>query len=87
MEIAEDRPETMTTSPDIKSQLHYRTCNYCEAMCGITVHYDPAADSDDKKIKVTPDKNDPFSKGAMCPKASALGPLHFDPDMLKCPGK
>lgn len=56
-------------------------------MCGIKVTYNPAASSNDEKISITPDKNDPFSKGAMCPKASALGPLHYDPSKLRKPVK
>lgn len=67
---------------------HYRVCNYCEAMCGIKVSYYPQADSaDEAKIKVTPDNDDPFSRGSMCPKAAALGPLYFDPNRLKQPVK
>ena len=67
--------------------LHYRVCNYCEAMCGVEISYEPLADSFDKKIKVKPDKNDPFSRGSMCPKAAALGALHFDPEKLRQPVK
>ena len=55
-------------------------------MCGLEVKYDNQADGE-KKISVTPDKNDPFSKGSMCPKAAVLGPLHFDESRLKYPVK
>lgn len=68
-------------------QIHYRVCNYCEAMCGVKITYDPDAPTDDKKIAVKPDKDDPFSQGSMCPKAAALGALYFDPDKLKLPVK
>ena len=64
---------------------HFRVCNYCEAMCGVEVIHDPQAPSDAEKIRVLPDKNDPFSRGSMCPKAAALGPLHFDPSKLRYP--
>lgn len=70
-----------------KPQTHYRVCNYCEAMCGVKVVYDPSAEHDEDKINITPDQDDPFSKGAMCPKASALGPLHYDSDKLRAPVK
>jgi len=66
---------------------HYRVCNYCEAMCGVMITYNPNAINHDKKIIVRPDANDPFSKGSMCPKALALGPLHYDPSRLRKPVK
>lgn len=77
----------MTTSSTTEPQIHYRVCNYCEAMCGVTVRYDALADNDARKIKVTPDKDDPFSRGGMCPKAAAFGALHYDPSRLKKPVK
>ena len=60
---------------------HFRVCNLCEAMCGISV----TVDGD--KIAIKPDPNDPFSKGSMCPKAPALATLHNDPDRLRYPVK
>ena len=66
---------------------HYRVCNFCEAMCGVEVTYDPHASDVSKKITVKPDLKDPFSKGSMCPKAPVLGPLHFDQSRLKQPVK
>jgi len=59
-------------------------------MCGVEVSLkadvDTAQISEDI-LRVLPDKNDPFSKGSMCPKASALVPLHFDPEKLRQPVK
>ncbi len=75
------------TRADSSPQTNHRVCNYCEAMCGVTVSYDPSVDNDEKKIKVVPDKHDPFSKGSMCPKAPALGALHFDTSKLRKPVK
>lgn len=66
---------------------HHRVCNFCEAMCGLAVTFDPQIENDAKKIIVKPDQNDPFSKGSMCPKASVLGSLHFDESRLKRPVK
>ena len=66
---------------------HYRVCNYCEAMCGVQVDYDAKAEVAEKVFRVRPDKSDTFSKGSMCPKASALGPLFLDPRRLKYPVK
>ena len=65
-------------------QTHFRVCNFCEAMCGVGVKYDPDAIGE-KQISVTPDKLDPFSRGSMCPKAPVLGPLHYDESRLKYP--
>lgn len=57
-------------------------------MCGVKVTYNPQAEpADETSIKVTPDNDDPFSRGSMCPKAAALRPLHFDPNKLKQPVK
>ena len=66
---------------------HFRVCNFCEAMCGVEVTYDPQASDENKKITVKPDLKDPFSKGSMCPKAPVLGPLHFDQSRLRRPVK
>ena len=68
-------------------ETHYRVCNYCEAMCGIQVDFDAKAETPEKIFRVRPDKSDTFSKGSMCPKASALGPLFLDPKRLKYPVK
>ena len=61
-------------------QTHFRTCNLCEAMCGIEVKHDGA-----KVLSIKGDKNDPFSKGYICPKATALQDLHEDQDRLRHP--
>jgi len=70
-----------------KSVSQYRVCNFCEAMCGVHVNYDPSAASPEKTITVKPDPRDPFSKGSMCPKAPVLGPLHVDENRLRWPVK
>ncbi|GJM10723.1 MAG: oxidoreductase [Lysobacteraceae bacterium] len=75
--------ETITTT----GSPHYRVCNLCEAMCGIEVTVSPSDDGADPEIKIRPDKDDPFSRGAMCPKASALAALHTDPSRLRQPHK
>ena len=61
---------------------HYRVCNICEAMCGIEVKHDG-----ENVISIKPDKDDPFSQGHICPKATALQDIHEDPDRLKKPVK
>ncbi len=61
---------------------HYRTCNFCEAMCGIEISY-----KGKEIIAIKGDKNDSLSRGHICPKAIALKDLHFDEDRLKTPIK
>jgi anaerobic selenocysteine-containing dehydrogenase len=67
------------TSAD-NSSLHYRNCNLCEAICGIEI-----AVQADQRLDIRGDKDDPFSRGYICPKAAALGDLHYDKDRLKHP--
>ncbi|MBT3676980.1 MAG: molybdopterin-dependent oxidoreductase, partial [Candidatus Marinimicrobia bacterium] len=63
-------------------QTHYRTCNLCEAMCGLVITTDIG------QIKtITGDEKDPLSRGHICPKALAYKDLHEDPDRLKFPMK
>ena len=62
--------------------IHYRTCNLCEAMCGIEV-----AIQDGQIQSIKGDKDDPFSKGYICPKATALQDIYEDPDRLHYPVK
>ncbi len=61
-------------------QIHFRTCNLCEAMCGIVIQHDG-----EKVLSIKGDKNDPFSKGYICPKATVLQDLHEDSDRLRHP--
>ncbi len=61
---------------------HFRTCNLCEAMCGLEIK---VIDQEIQSIKG--DKNDPFSKGYICPKSMALQDIYNDPDRLKRPIK
>ncbi len=60
--------------------LHYRSCNLCEAMCGVVIEADG-----DRVTSVRGDSDDPFSRGYICPKATALGDIHHDPDRLRAP--
>lgn len=66
--------------PKTREKTHFRTCNLCEAMCGIVVKHDGK-----KVISIKGDKDDPFSQGYICPKATALQDLHEDPDRLRQP--
>jgi len=59
---------------------HYRTCNLCEAICGLEVQVDG-----EEVVSIRGDDQDVFSKGHICPKATALKDLYDDPDRLKQP--
>lgn len=61
-------------------QTHYRTCNLCEAMCGLEIKA-----AGDQILSIRGDKDDPFSRGHICPKATALEDIYHDPDRLKYP--
>jgi anaerobic selenocysteine-containing dehydrogenase len=61
-------------------QTHYRTCNLCEAMCGLEIKF-----QDQQVLSIKGDKNDPFSQGHICPKATALQDIYEDPDRLRYP--
>ncbi|SOE22284.1 Anaerobic selenocysteine-containing dehydrogenase [Spirosomataceae bacterium TFI 002] len=61
---------------------HFRTCNLCEAMCGLKITYEG------KNIhKIEGDQDDPLSRGHICPKAFGLKDIYEDPDRLKKPLK
>jgi anaerobic selenocysteine-containing dehydrogenase len=59
---------------------HFRTCNLCEAMCGVQITSLPNG-----KLRIEGDPDDVFSHGYICPKAVALQDIHFDSDRLKQP--
>ena len=64
----------------LENKIHYRTCNLCEAMCGLKITY-----KEKKVISIVGDKKDPLSKGYICPKSQALKDLYEDSDRLKTP--
>ncbi|HSK62863.1 MAG TPA: molybdopterin-dependent oxidoreductase [Pyrinomonadaceae bacterium] len=59
--------------------LHYRSCNRCEAICGIEISVE------NNRLDIRGDKDDPFSRGYICPKAVALQDIHYDKDRLRYP--
>jgi anaerobic selenocysteine-containing dehydrogenase len=58
----------------------HRICTLCEATCGIAVEVD-----DERIVTIRGDKQDPFSKGYICPKAYGLKGLREDPDRIRRP--
>ena len=61
-------------------KIQYRSCNICEAMCGIEIEV-----KGNQILSIRGDKNNVFSKGNICPKALSLKDLHEDPDRLRHP--
>jgi len=59
---------------------HYRACNLCEAICGIEIKVEAGP-----QLSIRGDKDDPFSRGYICPKAVALQDIHYDKDRLRYP--
>ncbi len=59
---------------------HHRTCNICEAMCGLVITHDGR-----DVVSIRPDPNDPLSRGHICPKAVALQDFRTDPDRVTAP--
>ncbi|HEY3579171.1 MAG TPA: molybdopterin-dependent oxidoreductase, partial [Pyrinomonadaceae bacterium] len=59
---------------------HYRNCNLCEAICGVEITVES-----ERQLTIRGDKDDPFSRGYICPKAVALQDFHFDSDRLRHP--
>lgn len=60
----------------------HRQCTLCEAHCGIDVEVDG-----DRVLRITGDREDPISRGYICPKAAALADLYADPERLRAPVK
>lgn len=64
------------------SEVHYRSCNLCEAICGIEIKHENGA-----VLSIAGDRQDPFSRGHVCPKAVALKDVYEDQNRLKLPVK
>jgi anaerobic selenocysteine-containing dehydrogenase len=62
------------------STIHHRACNLCEAICGLEITVE-----NNTVTHIVGDKNDPLSKGYLCPKAYALKDIYEDPNRLKQP--
>lgn len=61
-------------------RVHYRTCHLCEAICGVEIRV-----RGEEIVSIRGDREDPFSRGHICPKAVALKDVHADPDRLRQP--
>jgi len=70
----------MQNGNEASRSLHFRTCNLCEAMCGLEIEH-----AGGEIFAIRGDDDDPFSRGHICPKAVAMQDVYFDPDRLKRP--
>ena len=61
---------------------HYRACNLCEAICGLEIKT-----QGDQVLSIKGDKNDPLSRGYICPKGVAMQDIYSDPNRLRKPVK
>jgi anaerobic selenocysteine-containing dehydrogenase len=59
-----------------------RTCPLCGANCGLVVEIDQQRK---EIVSLRGDKDDPLSKGFVCPKAVGMKALREDPDVLRRP--
>lgn len=58
----------------------HRVCPFCEATCGLALQVEG-----ESIVSVRGDKQDPFSRGFICPKAHGLKELYHDGDRLRRP--
>lgn len=63
-----------------EEKISYRTCPLCEATCGLEIHT-----RGQEVVHIKGDKQDPFSRGYLCPKGYSLKELHSDPDRIRKP--
>ncbi|MCB1628886.1 MAG: molybdopterin-dependent oxidoreductase [Xanthomonadales bacterium] len=59
---------------------HFRACPLCEAICGLSLRTE-----EKRLLQAQGDPDDPFSRGHVCPKGTALVDLESDPDRLTRP--
>lgn len=72
--------DTTVTTTIGERNTHFRTCPLCEATCGLEI-----TTEGDRVVRIRGDRNDPVSKGFICPKGSTLKQLHEDGDRLRTP--
>ena len=72
--------DTTVTTTIGERNTHFRTCPLCEATCGLEI-----TTEGDRVVRIRGDRDDPVSKGFICPKGSTLKQLHEDGDRLRTP--
>lgn len=68
------------SAPHTQPRIQHRSCNICEAMCGLIITHDGQ-----DVLSIRPDPEDPLSRGHICPKAVALQDFRTDPDRVTKP--
>lgn len=68
--------------PETQHEIVYRSCNLCEAHCGVAITVDR---ENNRVIDLRGDENDVMSRGYVCPKVIGLTALSEDPDRLRAP--
>jgi anaerobic selenocysteine-containing dehydrogenase len=58
----------------------FRACPLCEAICGLEFQYEG-----EQLVAIRGDRDDPFSRGHVCPKGNAILDLEADPDRVQRP--
>ena len=71
---------TMPVNDEDQTTVHHRTCPLCEAACGLEITVKGS-----QVVRIRGDRDNPFSKGFICPKGSSLAKLHEDPDKVRSP--
>jgi anaerobic selenocysteine-containing dehydrogenase len=61
-------------------ETHYAICNLCDAICGLEIET-----AGRKILAIRGDRDDPFSRGHLCPKGTAHQDVYDDPDRLRRP--
>lgn len=64
----------------MSTDLRYRSCPLCEAICGLELRFENG-----RPVAIRGDAQDPFSAGHVCPKGNAILDLENDPDRLRRP--
>jgi anaerobic selenocysteine-containing dehydrogenase len=60
-------------------------CNLCEAICGLELTIEDGPHGSRTVTGVRGDKDDPLSRGHICPKGVAIADIYSDPDRLRRP--
>jgi anaerobic selenocysteine-containing dehydrogenase len=70
----------MSPASSSTARVVHKTCNLCEAMCGLLLEVEAG-----RVVRTRADPDDPLSRGAICPKAIGLSQIQTDPDRLRGP--
>ncbi len=78
--VASSLPSEISMANSDSVRTHYHACNLCEAICGLEIQT-----RGEEILSIRGDREDPLSRGHICPKAVALQDIHQDPDRLRHP--